>query len=78
MEIRNFYGKELKEPSSGKRIVLSRDPQKKLKVFFIMPAKVSAGAMEWKARFELEPVILQTDSYQSFSPWHSKKAKTYA
>lgn len=78
VEIRNFYGKELKEPSSGKRIVLSRDPQKKLKVFFIMPAKVSAGAMEWKARFELEPVILQTDSYQSFSPWHSKKAKTYA
>ena len=53
VEIRNFYGKELKEPSSGKRIVLSRNPQKKLKVFFIMPAKVSAGAMEWKARFEL-------------------------
>ena len=78
VEAHGFYGQDLTNIPESNRIAGAPKSAVPLKVFFLLPGKVSAAVNEMKLRRDLTPVILQTESYVQYSPWYKKPQKVYA
>ncbi len=78
VETNGFYGKDLTNIPESNRIAGAPKSAVPLKVFFLLPGKVSAAVNEMKLRRDLTPVILQTESFIQYSPWYKKPQKLYA
>ena len=78
VEETGFYGKDLTNIPESPRITGAAKSAVPLKVFFLIPGRVSAAVNELKCRREITPVILQTESFQKYSPWYKDSGKRYA